>query len=569
MSIKPKLDEWVQTEKLLLIRDWAMNGLTEAQIADKIGITRQTLYNWKCKNKLLQQALKQSKGVADALVQSRLFDKATKENDTTAQIFWLKNRRPEEWRREAFNKAQIESMELDNKMKRLQLEEMERMKEGENAVVYHGIPADFIVPVFSEFHFDVQRNNHLEYNLKGGRGGIKSSIISLEIVDLIEKNPTMHAVVCRLVADTMRTSVFNQIGWAIEKLGLSSEYKATANPLEYTKLSTGQKIYFRGADDPSKLKSIAVPFGHIGILWFEELDQFKGEDDVRKIVQSVIRGDNTAWIFKSFNPPKSKNNWANEYVMLPKDNRMVVESCYLDVPKEWLGKPFIDEAEWLKEVNPDKYENEYLGVANGAGGNVFENINPRTVSDEEIATFDRIANGIDWGWYPDPYAFIRCQYNPAQQQLIIFDEFVANKKKNRETAQIIKDRGLTMQDMVICDSAEPKSINEYREYGVNARGAVKGVGSREYTFKWLASLREIVIDPDRCPRTLEEFVKYEYERNKQGEIISGYPDGNDHCIDAVRYATEQFSRPKATITADKVKEVHFDTPFDQSGAVRL
>lgn len=562
MAKKTRIEDWLVPEKMILLRDWAMNGLTLEEIAKKMDISCKTLYNWRQKNEKLDNVLKFNKDIADAQIEESLFQKA-KNGDTTAMIFWLKNRRPKYFRERHLSEQEKEALQIENEMKKLQLEELKRLNGKENENTYRGIPADMIAPVFAKFHFNVQRNNYLEYNLPGGRGSTKSSIISLEIIDLIEKNPTMHAVVCRMVADTMRTSVFNQIGWAIEKLGLANEYKATGNPLEYTKISTGQKIYFRGADDPTKLKSIAVPFGHIGILWFEELDQFKGDEGVRKIQQSVIRGNDTAWIFKSFNPPKSKNNWANEYIALPKKNRLIVESCYTDVPPEWLGKPFLDEAEYLKEVNPDAYENEYLGIANGSGGNVFENLKIREINDEEIATFDRIANGIDWGWYPDPFAFVRCQYNPAQQQLIIFDEFVGQKKKNRETAQIIKDKGLTMQDMVICDSAEPKSITEYREYGVNARGAVKGVGSREYTFKWLASLREIVIDPKRCPKAYEEFKNYEYERNKEGEIITGYPDGNDHCIDAIRYATEQFSRPKATITVDKVKPVSFGTQFEK------
>ena len=163
----------------------------------------------------------------------------------------------------------------------------------------------------------------------------------------------------------MRSSVYQQILWAIDALGLSDEFHPTVSPMEITRISTGQKIYFRGADDPGKVKSIKVPFGYIGILWLEELDQFVGPESVRKIEQSVIRGGDVAYIFKSFNPPKSASNWANKYIKIPKASRLVVESSYLQAPPKWLGKPFLDEAEFLKEVNPDAYENEYMGVANG------------------------------------------------------------------------------------------------------------------------------------------------------------------------------------------------------------
>lgn len=409
----------------------------------------------------------------------------------------------------------------------------------DNAKKYNGIPATMIAPAFSSVVFDIKNREHLEYVFPGGRGSTKSSFISLEIIDLLEDNPTMHMCVMRQVADTLRTSVYTQMLWAIEALGLSDEYHATVSPLEITKKSTGQKIYFRGADDPGKIKSIKVPFGYIGIAWFEELDQFAGPEAVRKIEQSVIRGGDVAYIFKSFNPPKSSNNWANKYIKIPKETRLVIHSTYLDVPKQWLGKPFLDEAEFLKGVNSSAYENEYMGVANGSGGAVFDNVTIRAITDDEINKFDHIMNGIDWGWFPDPRAFVRVNYEPAQHRLYIFMEDVAVKCSNENTSKMLKDKGMTTNDLITCDSAEEKSVNDLRAFGWLARGAEKGPGSREYSFKWLQSLREIVIDNARCPVSAEEFLNYEYERDKDGNVISGYPDGNDHCIDAIRYATER------------------------------
>ena len=402
---------------------------------------------------------------------------------------------------------------------------------------YNGIPANMIAPSFSEVLFDIENKEHLEYVLPGGRGSTKSSFLGLQVVDLIEKNEQMHACVMRQVADTLRGSVYQQILWAIEALGLSDEYHATVSPLEITKIKTGQKIYFRGADDPGKIKSIKVPFGYIGVLWFEELDQFTGEESVRKIEQSVIRGGDDAYIFKSFNPPKSAQNWANKYIKIPKPTRLVVESNYLSVPKKWLGKPFLDEAEFLKEVNPVAYENEYLGIANGTGGNVFDNVTIREITDDEIETFDRFYRGVDWGWYPDPYAYNCMTYISSQHKLIIFDEFNANKMRNEDTAKILmEEHGVTENDLITCDSAEKKSVGDYRAFGLLAREAKKGPGSVEYSMKWLQSLREIVIDNKRCPNTVREFMEYEYDRDKEGNVISGYPDRNNHQIDAVRYA---------------------------------
>ena len=404
------------------------------------------------------------------------------------------------------------------------------------------IPARLLASPYVDVHRDIIDKEHTEYVFEGGRGSIKSSFVSLEIPALIKNNPQIHAVCCRKVGNTLRDSVFSQVVWAIDALGLGSEFESRVSPLEITYKPTGQKIYFRGADDPIKLKSIKPPFGYIGILWLEELDQFGGDEECRNIQQSVIRGGDEAYIFKSFNPPKTKNNWANKYLLQPKENRLVTHTDYRSAPKKWLGKAFLEEAEYLKEVNPSAYEHEYLGIPNGNGGMVFENVVSEQITDEQISTFDRVLNGLDWGYYPDPWAFNRMHYDAARRVLYIFDELREQKKGNRETADILLAHGITYNDRITADSAEPKSVGDYQKFGLNCRGAVKGPGSVEYSMKWLQSLVKIVIDPRRCPNTFEEFTSYEYERSKDGEIISGYPDANNHNIDAVRYGTEHIWR---------------------------
>lgn len=405
------------------------------------------------------------------------------------------------------------------------------------------LPANIIAPAFTKVLFDIEEENHSEYLLSGGRGSTKSSFISLELINLIKKNPDMHACILRQVANTLRDSVFNQIKWAISALDLEGQFKTTLSPLEITYIPTGQKIYFRGADDPDKIKSIKVPFGYIGIAWLEELDQFAGPEAVRKIEQSIIRGGDKAFIFKSFNPPKTANNWANKYAKVPKVTRYDHTSTYLDVPSKWLGKPFIDEAKFLESVNPDAYEHEYLGVANGNGGNIFDNVQIRSITDDEISIFDRLYNGVDWGWYPDPWAFNKMHYDAARRTLFIFDEAHENKKSNEDTAKILKEEhGIKPNDKVVCDSSEQKSVEDYKSNGIFARGAIKGPGSVDYSMKWLQSLNAIIIDNSRCPHTATEFLNYEYERDKEGNVISGYPDENNHHIDAIRYAMEEVWR---------------------------
>jgi len=405
------------------------------------------------------------------------------------------------------------------------------------------LPAKSIASSFIDAYRDILKHSHTEYVFYGGRGSTKSSFISMMILELLLSDENIHAVICRRVKDTLRDSVYAQIKWAAIELSIDDLFEFKTSPLEIQVKKTGQKIYFRGADDPAKLKSIKVPFGHIGILWFEELDQFEGEEQIRSIEQSVIRGG-SAYIFKSFNPPRTIASWTNRFLKTPKETRLVHKSTYKEVPPEWLGKTFIEEAEHLKNVNPEAYEHEYEGKANAEGGNVFANVTAREISDDEIAAFDRFYMGIDWGWYPDPFRFVKTSYIPSERRLFIFNEISGNKLPNREIAELLRAYGVSDRDKITADSAGegPKSIKDFKEMGFSMRKAKKGPGSVEYSMKWLSSLSEIIIDPKRCPHTLKEFLEYEYEHNAEGEVISGYPDKNNHSIDAVRYALEEVWR---------------------------
>lgn len=429
---------------------------------------------------------------------------------------------------------------------------------GDGATQPFFLPADIIAPSFMDAYRDVVQAKHTEYVLYGGRGSTKSTFVALAIIYLLKNNPTMHALAMRQVKDTLRMSVYSQLVWAIGELGLAEEFKCTISPLEIEYLPTGQKVYFRGADDPGKIKSIKPPFGYIGILWFEELDSFHGPESVRNIEQSAIRGGDVAFIFKSFNPPRTKNNWANKYILIPKDSQYRHQSTYLTVPPEWLGKVFLDEAEFLKSVNPDAYEHEYLGVANNDGGSVFTNVRIETIPDEQIAQFDNVRRGLDWGFYPDPAAFGVMHYDAARRTLYIFGEGYYWKLSNEKLFKQLVTEGLiptvetwdeeinktriSHPDLIIADSAEPKSVSDFRAYGANCRGAEKGPGSRDYSYKWLQGLTAIVIDNKRAPHHAEEFLNCEYERTKDGEVISEIPQVNDHTIDEVRYATNPIWR---------------------------
>ena len=382
------------------------------------------------------------------------------------------------------------------------------------------------------------KHRYTHYEASGGRGSGKSSWASLTVVRLVMEHPDVHALVLRKVANTLRDSVYTQYQWAIEQLGVSEFWEAKKSPLELTYLPTGQKILFRGADDPQKIKSIKPPFGYIGITHFEEKDQFSGRAEIDSILQSTMRGGKEFWNFETYNPPRSKDNWANRDSREERPNRVQHQSTYLDLDNpEWLGEAFFEEAENLKKQDEGRYQNEYLGIPVGIGGSVFENLELRVITDEELRRFDHIFQGVDWGWFPDPYAFIRLHYDKTRETIYLIDEHFGNKISNEQSARWILEKGYN-DVPTTCDTAEPKSISDYRSLGVNAKEAVKGPSSVEYGMKWLQG-RTIVIDKRRTPHAYEEFVNYEFEKNRADEWISGYPDRNNHTIDATRYALER------------------------------
>ncbi|WP_234988241.1 PBSX family phage terminase large subunit [Schwartzia succinivorans] len=400
--------------------------------------------------------------------------------------------------------------------------------------------SDVVARQFISVHRDVQEHNHTYYWLKGGRGSTKSSFISIEIPFLMLKNPMCHAVVLRKVGNTVKNSVFPQLQWGIDSLGLSGKFKSKTSPHEIRYKKTGQKILFLGCDDPQKIKSIKLPFGYVGIVWYEELDQFSGMEEIRNLNQSLLRGGSKFWVFGSFNPPKSQNNWVNEEQIVYDPARLVHHSTYLNVPRDWLGPQFFDDAEKLKTKNYMSYEHEYLGKVTGTGGAVFDNVEDMEMSRKLVESFDHVYYGLDFGFSIDPLAFVAMHYDAKHEVLYIFDEIYQQKLLNKTAAGMILPKVSTAP--VFADAAEPKSIADMKTYGLHIYPARKGRDSVEHGIKWLQDRAKIYIDKRRCPNVYREFVGYEYERNRQGQFISAYPDRDNHAIDAVRYGLSNVMR---------------------------
>lgn len=399
---------------------------------------------------------------------------------------------------------------------------------------------NLIAPSFYDLHKQIKNNAYTHYWLKGGRGGTKSSFIAIEIIIGMMKDPLANAMALRKVAEYLHDSVYEQLIWAIDALQVSHLWDTKSNPLEITYIPTGQKIIFRGADKPKKIKSTKLRKGYFKYVWFEEVDEFNGMEEIRTILQSLMRGGSIFAIFYSYNPPNNPSNWVNQEVLIERPDRIVHHSTYLTVPREWLGEQFFIEAEHLKRTNPKAYEHEYLGEVNGTGGEVFNNVIIRKITNDEIKSFDRIKRGLDFGYAADPLAYITMHYDKTRRRLFIFSEIYKTNMSNRKLADEIKKENPDNKE-IIADSAEPKSIAELNSYGLRVRGAKKGPDSVDYGMQFLSrEVEEIIIDPVRCPNATREFTSYSLEKDKNGNWKADYPDKNNHTIDAVRYALEDY-----------------------------
>jgi phage terminase large subunit len=212
------------------------------------------------------------------------------------------------------------------------------------------------------------------------------------------------------------------------------------------------------------------------------------------------------------------------------------------VDPEWLGEQFIVEAEELKAKKPEQYKHEYLGEVTGTGGEVFTNVTLRKITDQEIASFDKIRRGIDWGYAEDPFSYGAMHLDKARKRLFIFYEIYKTRMSNSKAAELIRLEN-KLNEPITADSAEPKSISDLKEHGLKVRASKKGPGSVEHGIKYMAEeLEEIIIDDERCPNTAREFTTYELEKDSNGEWKANYPDKDNHTIDMTRYALEDDMR---------------------------
>lgn len=418
---------------------------------------------------------------------------------------------------------------------------------------------EHIAEVFYPVHEDICQGLHEFYNLRGGRGSGKSSFCALELIYQIMKDETglSNALAIRKWGVALRSSVFSQIQWGIETLGVGAHWRSTLNPMQFV-YETGQVIKLTGLDDPQKLKSIKPAKGFFKFLWCEEFNELNGEMELRNLQQSVLRGGDRFCVLRSFNPPISRSNWANEYCDRPDERSFNLLTNYLQVPESWLGQSFLNEADRLKELNPRAYQHEYLGLPVGNGAEVFETLEIREITDQEYSQLVKVFCGLDWGWSTDPACFLRVSYEPKTETIWIMDEIYGTHMSNRQLAEKIKEKGWDKtgrlhrdlfigdfgdtyieKQLIVADSSEPKSISDMHNLGLKVVACHKFSGCVAYRIRWLQH-RKIIVDPRRTPNTARELQNYHYEVDKRtGEVLSSVPDKDNHSLDALAYSLDK------------------------------
>lgn len=418
----------------------------------------------------------------------------------------------------------------------------------ENADAQYTLPITDVTIDFVELYRSIHKiwQNKLnvrEIILKGGRGSIKSNFIAALVEETIYNDPQAHCVFTRRYKTDLRGSVYNQFMKTIIRHGRLDDWEFTTSPMCAKYRKTGQMVIFVGADKPISLKSYNLSFGYVKLLIHEECDEMAGVEQMDNIEDTFLRSDTPALDVKIFNPPKSANNFMNEYTASKENDpqTLVCHSYYYNVPVEWLGTRFFERAEWFKINKPKYYANNYLGQVTGTGGAIFENLELRTITNEEIAAMPFFYYGLDFG-YEHPQAFVKCYYDRETDILYPIEEVYSKRCKNSTFAQKIKQYKSVE---IIADSARPDNISDMNDWGFDVIGAVKRWGAnkgRDYCWEWLRQCNKIVVDRARTPHLAEELTKLEFELLKDGSFSSEYPKLNEDCTMALIYSLNRVIR---------------------------
>ena len=384
---------------------------------------------------------------------------------------------------------------------------------------------------------------------KGSRASKKSKTTALNFIYRIMKYPQANLLVVRKVFGTLKDSCYTELKWAIHRLNVDSLFDCKLSPLEITYKPTGQKIYFRGLDDPLKITSITVDIGQLCWCWVEEAYEISSEDDFNMLDES-IRGVTAEGLFKqitlTFNP-WNEGHWLKKRFFDVQDkNILAMTTNYMY--NEWLDDKDLQLFEDMKRNNPRRYQVAGLGNWGITDGLVYENWEKQVFSVDEISKLQGVKSvfGLDFGYTNDPTALFCGLYDSSNKILYVFDELYKKAMTNEDIAKAVTDMGYS-KERIRADSAEPKSIHTLKSMGLmRIRAARKGKDSINNGIDYIQCLK-IIIHP-KCSNFIREISNYTWDKDKQtGRSINKPIDDFNHLMDAMRYAMEDEIRGKKGI----------------------
>lgn len=378
--------------------------------------------------------------------------------------------------------------------------------------------------------------------VKGSRASKKSKTTALWYITNLIKYPEANLLVVRKTYRTLKDSCYTELKWAAKRLGVEDQFVFKESPLEVTYKPTGQKIYFRGLDDPLKVTSVTVDTGCLCWMWIEEAYEIMKEDDFNVLDES-IRGECPEGLFKqitlTFNP-WNERHWIKKrfFDAEPDEDILAITTNYLC--NEWLDKADLKVFETMKKQNPRRYAVAGLGGWGVVDGLVYENWREEYFELEQVRKY-KSAFGLDFGYTNDPSAFFVGFLDIEHKKLYVYDEFYQPGMSNKKIAETIKAMGYG-KERITADSAEPKSIDELKGYGLRTSAAEKGKDSIKNGIQWIQDL-EIIIHP-RCVNFLTEISNYTWDVDKFNNKLNVPIDDFNHLMDAMRYALEKYIKNK-------------------------
>ena len=380
---------------------------------------------------------------------------------------------------------------------------------------------------------------------KGSRASKKSKTTALNLIYRIMKYPQANLLVVRKVFGTLKDSCYTELKWAIHRYGVDSLFDCKLSPLEITYKPTGQKIYFRGLDDPLKITSITVDVGCLCWCWIEEAYEITDENDFNMLDES-IRGITPEGLFKqitlTLNPWNEKHWIKKRFFDKEDENILAMTTNYMC--NEWLDEADLKVFEDMKKNNPRRYEVAGLGNWGVTEGLVYENWSEHIFTLDEVRELEGIESvfGLDFGYTNDPTALFCGLIDIKNKVLYVFDEMYQKGMSNEKIAEAIRSMGYS-KERITADSAEPKSIDRLRELGIwNIRPARKGRDSVNNGIDFIQGFK-ILIHP-KCENFIKEIGSYCWDKDKEGHSINKPVDADNHLMDAMRYALEGYIKGK-------------------------